>query len=229
EYGERIAGNGLVGIVVLGSAGPGVGAMRAFGAEGSAPFMNTNPWCIAVPSASGPVVFDAAMSTVAEGKVHSARSGGTSLPDDAILDSSGKPSNVPEDYYEGGSLVPLGGRVAGHKGSGLALMAALIGNLAFADGCIPDLSGIGRIPDDSRINSSSGGVTMLCIDPGVFGERDACSRQIEKIFASLRSTGVIVPGDLERENRASNREYIELPRVIMDELSAAEKSLVDTY
>src|SRR5262245_34548167 len=52
EYTEAAATRGLVGLVTVGVAGPGVGRMAAFG--GRTAFLGTNPWSIAVPAGERP-------------------------------------------------------------------------------------------------------------------------------------------------------------------------------
>src|SRR5437588_10847997 len=129
EYTERLAGAGLVGIVTVGVAGPEAGLVAPFGA--AARFLGTNPWSIGVPAAGRPpLIFDAATSTVAEGKVRLARARGVQVPAGTVRDAAGRPSLDPDDLYEGGSLTVLGGEVAGHKGHGLSLASALVGGLA---------------------------------------------------------------------------------------------------
>ena len=63
-----------------------------------------------------------AASIVAGGKVALAKAKGLSLPEGYIVDKAGNPSIDPDDYIDGGALLPFGGV----KGSGLGLMAELI-------------------------------------------------------------------------------------------------------
>jgi uncharacterized oxidoreductase len=223
EYTERVTEAGLVGIMVVGAAGPGVGGMKPFGGHADEPFMNTNPWCIGIPAEPGPVVFDGSMSTIAEGKVHAARDKGEQLPDGAIIDAAGQPSNDPADYYGGGSLLPLGGLVAGHKGAGLALSAALLGGLAFADETAPALRGIGPIRHEDGAEHSLGGITIIAIDPGMLGNREAYAGRVSRTAEALRQTGALVPGDMERQSRESNSSELSLPPATLEGLQSLEE------
>ena len=67
---------------------------------------------------------DFATSATAQGKVMMARNTGKRLPAGLILDREGRASTDPQDFYDGGALLPA----AGPKGSGLALIAELLGS-----------------------------------------------------------------------------------------------------
>jgi hydroxycarboxylate dehydrogenase B len=86
--------------------------------------MATNPYALALPGGDrGPLVVDFATSATARGKVMVARDRGAALPEGLIIDRQGRPSTDPNDFFEGGALLPA----AGPKGSGLALIAELVG------------------------------------------------------------------------------------------------------
>lgn len=120
EYTERATAAGMIAIVTIGTAAPDGGGVAPFG--GARRFLGTNPWSFGVP-ADGPthMVYDAATSTVAEGKLRVARSKGAALAPGLIVDKEGNPSTNAMDFYEGGALLPVGGDVAGHKGYGLSM------------------------------------------------------------------------------------------------------------
>src|SRR5438105_9309348 len=156
EYTERAAEAGLVAVVTIGMAGDGLSSAIPFG--GTTRALGTNPWSMGVPGARGRrVVFDAATTVVAEGKVQFARDRGAQLPPGCIQAADGSPSRDPADYYNGGALLPMGGEVAGHKGSGLALVSALFGGLALAG-------------DDEPRPASTTGVLVLVVNPAWFGD-----------------------------------------------------------
>ncbi|MBX5443931.1 Ldh family oxidoreductase [Sphaerobacter sp.] len=217
EYAEHGAEQGLVTLVTIGTAGPDNGWVAPFGGRGR--FLGTNPWAIGVPAAGRlPMVYDAATSTIAEGKVRQAQAKGLPLPPGSILDQHGAPSDVPGDLYDGGMLLPLGGSVAGHKGYGFALAAALLGGLAMsADGA--------RDPDDPAMQNISG-VLVLVLDPAAFGsaahfaERagavlDAATR-VEPVPGVER---VLVPGEPEAQARSErHRSGIPIPEPVWREL-----------
>ncbi|MDP9372691.1 MAG: Ldh family oxidoreductase, partial [Chloroflexota bacterium] len=170
EYTERAAALGLIAIVTVGGAGPGIGGVVPHG--GRDRFLSTNPWSIGVPAGDRPpLIFDAATSTIAEGKVRVARARGSPLPPGAIVDRHGRPSTDPEDFYAGGALLPLGGAVAGHKGYGLGLAAALLGGLAMIDDPAPPLAGTaGANAPPPETYGRIAGVFLAVIDPAAFGD-----------------------------------------------------------
>lgn len=97
---------------------------------GVQPVMSTNPYTIGMPGQpDDPVVCDFAISTVATGKVAVARANGETLPPDAAIDRNGKPTRDPQAYYDGGALLPA----AGPKGSGLGIIAEMMGDAMLGD------------------------------------------------------------------------------------------------
>jgi LDH2 family malate/lactate/ureidoglycolate dehydrogenase len=225
EYGERAAAAGLVGIVTVGLAGPGAGIVVPFG--GRECFMGTNPWAISVPGESEAMVFDAATSVMAEGKVRVARAKGADLPPATIQDREGRPSRSPEAFYAGGALLPLGGN-AGHKGYGLGLASALIGGLAMGDDPDP-------FPGRSAADSTGRimGVFVQVIDPGCFGDAAAYRARVDDTLAAARRVPpadgrdtVLVPGDPEIRTRARRgREGVPLAPATWSELCALSARL----
>jgi LDH2 family malate/lactate/ureidoglycolate dehydrogenase len=57
-----------------------------------------------------------------------ARARGQKLPPGYIIDKNGNPSIDPEDYYQGGAGLPMGGPV-GYKGFGLAMVVDITAGL----------------------------------------------------------------------------------------------------
>lgn len=205
EYTERLAEAGLVGIVTVGVAGAGSGTVAPFG--GAARFLGTNPWSMAVPAAGRPpLVYDAATSTVAEGKVRLAKATGVRLPPGLVRDAAGEPTTDPALLYEGGSLTVLGGDVAGHKGHGFSLASALIGGLAMIADVEPTPAGCMRRPDEWGTRLA--GVFVVAIDPAAFGDageyRERTAAVLDDLGEVTPAPGVdhvLVSGDPERASR----------------------------
>jgi uncharacterized oxidoreductase len=205
-YVERLAMRGLASVVTVGAAGPGVGGMAPTG--GRERFLGANPWVLGIPSATGEtVVVDVSMSTLAQGKVTLAAASGESLPPGAILDQDGQPTNDPS-RFEQGSLVPLGGELAGHKGYGLALASALLGGLAILGDPTPSTIGASVQPRYASSGPKAAGALVIAIDPGHFGSPGLYLTLVEQVQQAARQAAprrpdvpVRVPGDPERASR----------------------------
>ena len=203
DYTERLNGRGLVSIISVGAAGPGIGAMAPFGTT-AGPFLNSNPFAFGFPVDEGDgFVFDASMSNIAEGKVHAARDRGERLPEGAILDAAARPTTDPADYYTGGTLTPLGGALAGHKGYGLALAAALLGGLAHADGSRPDVTGIASTAGATDGSPRIGGVALIAINPAGFAQDLGYAHLVGGVLASFHDAGAVIPGEFEAARRGA--------------------------
>jgi LDH2 family malate/lactate/ureidoglycolate dehydrogenase len=220
EYAEKSSAEGFIVMLTVGAAGPGVGGMIPF--LGAKRFLGANPWCMGIPVAAGPpLVYDGSTSTVAEGKVRVARAKGVNLAPDCIVNEQGQPSTNPDDFYNGGALVPLGGSVAGHKGYCLGLMSALFGGLASIDDPNPTLIGatVQQKVDDDQ--GRMAGVWVMAIDPKAFGDPEHYRQAVAGTVAALRrfDQGVLVPGEPEiRAREQRSREGITLPGPVWQDL-----------
>ena len=202
EYTERAAERGVIAVVTVGAAGPGVGSVAPHGGVGR--FMGTNPWSVGVPGLHRSMVFDAATSVVAEGKVRVAHAKGAELPPGCLVDRDGKPTRSSGDFYEGGALLPLGGEVAGHKGYGLGLASALIGGLSMIDDAEPIRAGARGPQSAPEPRGRIGGVFLFAVDPGAFGNAAHYRSMVDDVLAAAKETppasgrtDVLVPGEPE--------------------------------
>lgn len=225
DYVERAAAHGMIGIVTVGVAGAGI--MAPFGGRNR--FLGTNPWAIGVPARGRtPFVMDFATTTVAEGKVRVARAKGKQLSPGVLLDPDGEPTTDPEQLYAGGTITPLGGELAGHKGYGLSLAAALLGALAMIGDDDPTPAG-NRTGEPGWI----GGAFAIAIDPEWFGGRDAYAELVRPVLdrADAAAPGqgvdrVLVPGEPEAISRERRlREGVAIPEATWVELSAVSATL----
>ncbi len=122
-YGEQAAEAGFLGISFGGGGRRLWGNVVPFG--GKEPVMSTNPYTFAMPGLKNdPLICDFAISNWPAGKVAVARANGDELPENIIVDKDGQPSRDPEDFYNGGALLPA----AGAKGSGMGIIAELMGD-----------------------------------------------------------------------------------------------------
>ncbi|TME16821.1 MAG: Ldh family oxidoreductase [Chloroflexi bacterium] len=226
DYTETAAAAGLVAIVTVGVVG--AGGVAPFG--GRERFLGTNPWSIGIPAEADAMVYDAATSGVAEGKVRLARAKRAAVPPGVIVDSEGTATTDPNDYYAGGALLPVGGQVAGHKGYGLGLSAALLGGFAMLAEGTATSAGTGSTQGREPWMA---GVFVEAIDPDWFGDGAEYRRRVAAMLEALRgqppATGggaVLVPGDPERQSRERRRrEGVPVPEAVLSELAAVAARL----
>ena len=186
---EAIAQEGLCALAVTSSrslVAPAGGMKALFG---------TNPMAFGWPRKDGPpMVFDQAVSVMAQGEVMIAAREGHELPPGAALDSQGQPTIDAKAAIDG-VLLPFGG----YKGSGIGMMiellaAGLLGeNFAFeASEQTPNDGGPGR-----------GGELMIAMDPARFGDGAGWLAHSERFFEKmLAQDGVRLPGARRHANRA---------------------------
>jgi len=165
----------------------------------------------------GRVLLDFATSMAAEGKLRVYRAGGKTLPDKWIIDKNGMPSDDPNDYYDGGAILPMGGISGGHKGYALGFMVALFGGL---------LGGLGGT--EASQFKWSGSSSIIVIDVAsvspILGVSDAVQEAVEWVKTSAPmegSQGILYPGEIEkrtREERLANGVPVE--QTTWDQLKA---------
>jgi uncharacterized oxidoreductase len=196
EYGERAGEEGLVLIATVNNHGFGKAVAAPGGREGR---IGTNPLCMAVPTAEGPVVLDIGTSVCAEGKVRVCFNKGVPVPEGWLLDSLGHPTTDPGVLYSEprGTIRPLGGDQA-YKGFGLGLLLDMLaGGLSGAPCSRPELG-----------SRSANAVMFLLLDPAKFFGTEHFLREVSDLAASVRGStpvreggSITLPGDPERRMR----------------------------
>ena len=190
EWSEIAAAEGVVGFCTVSQIGGSVHAAPYGGAER---VMSTNPLSFGIPSTEGepPVLIDFATTNVAEGKLRVARAKGTQVPPGSILDKDGRPSTDPNDFYDGGVMLPFGG----HKGYGLAVTADLL-----------SLALTGALPH--KLGPFASGAFFFCVDPAAFGPREAYAESMAELTARIKHVRpapgfeeVLLPGEPEHRSR----------------------------
>ena len=214
EYVEALAAAGFVGIGFA-NADPTVAPWG-----GRERLLGTNPTAWAVPVAEGaaPLVVDFATAGTAEGKLAVSRARGEQVATGLLLDRGGHDSTDPEDFYDGGALLPLGG----HKGYGLGVAFDLVAGL---------LSGARSASDPAYAGEF--GTVLLALDVAAFTDLDGFVADVEAFRARVRDTPprpgvdrVLVPGEPEWAARtAALREGIALAPAIVTELDELARSL----
>lgn len=166
---------------------------------GREPRLSTNPLAWGMPAGGRePIVVDLTTSVVAEGKVRLARNAGKQIPAGWIVDRDGKASTDPAALYDGGTLLPLGGLDAGHKGYALSLMVDLMAGA---------LSGGGASGPQRKINCNN--FTVIAIATETLAPDGSISNEAAHFAEWIRSATpidpqrpVLLPGDIERAARA---------------------------
>ncbi len=177
---ERAAERGY--IMILASSNPGSAGVAPFG--GKKALFTPNPIAMGIPTKGDPILVDISSSVTASGQVDRARARGERLPGAWLLDGDGHPTDDPEALEGGdrpGTILPLGGLDAGHKGFALALMVE-----ALTQGLV----GFGRADGPSGWRAS---IFLQVIDPAGFGGVAAFQRQTQFLAEACRANPPIDP------------------------------------
>jgi uncharacterized oxidoreductase len=206
EYSELFAEQNLISMTWC-NADP---AVAAFG--GKDRLFGTNPFAAGIPSNGKPVVIDFATASSAEGKLRVAKANGVSVPLGTVIDKNGVESTNPEDFYNGGAILPFGG----HKGYCLSLMIELLGGA---------LSG--NHPSMNAEYSHGFGTVMVVIDPDKFFGASQFKDEISEAITAIKATPpakpenpVLVPGDVENQQREKNSPKITISESILNSIRA---------
>lgn len=211
EYIEMLAAENLISMMWC-NADPSV---AAYG--GKDRLFGTNPWAAGIPSEDVPVVIDFATATSAEGKLRVARANGSSIPIGTVIDKEGRDSTDPQDFYDGGALLPFGG----HKGYCMSLMIELLGGT---------LSG--NHPSMNAGYSHGYGTVLVAIDPEKFFGGALFRAEISEATKKIRgatpvnlSQPVLVPGDVENIQRKKNSPKLQVSESIWQSIKDFKSTL----
>lgn len=179
---------------------------------GKKALLPTNPYAFGIPGgARGSVIVDFATSKIAGGWIYAAKSAGALLPEGTVIDAEGHPSREPDDYFNGGAILPC----AGPKGYGLALTAELIGEAMLG-------------PVTGEINWM-----IICVDLARYNDASMFQRIAEEILTEIRACPpapgfeqVQVPGERERDNRSATTSVgVALPERTWGQMQALAERL----
>ncbi len=152
-------------LIVLACSDPAAASVAPFG--GTRRLFTPNPLAAGWPSPGGPVLIDVSMSITTNGMTNRLRAEGATFDHPWLLDAAGQPTTDPEAFFRDGTLQPLGGSEAGHKGYALALLIE-----ALTSG----LAGAGRV---TRPTDWGASVTVLVLDPARFAGAAAFAAEAE--------------------------------------------------
>ena len=173
--------------------------------------LGTNPFCCVIPRKDGnDIILDMATSAIAHGKVRVAHmKGNTEVPEGALIDHLGKPTQNPSVMFEEplGSMLPFGD----HKGYGLALICELL-----AGGLAGKWTAAQKSQEEGGFNIINH-MLMFVIDPSIFDENESFQTEVENMVEYLYSatptqenSNVMLPGEPEI-NTLSSREIRGIP------------------
>jgi L-lactate dehydrogenase len=183
-------------LIVLSCSDPAGRSVAPFG--GTRAVFTPNPLAVGIPATS-PVLVDISASLTTNGMSTRVAQQGKAFDEAWFMDAGGTPTNDPKVLFdpEPGTILPLGGMAAGHKGYGLALLIeALTGGLA----------GHGRADHEQGWGAT---VFISLYDTLAFGGKAAFRRQMDWIAAACRDnlprpgvSAVRMPGDRGLAQRA---------------------------
>lgn len=219
-YSMKMAEKNMVGI----SMTNGLPVMAAWG--GAKRVIGNDPLSIAVPyKKDKPVVLDMAMSKVSGGKVRLFAKDNQKIPQNWVVNSQGKKTEDPNDFVNGGALLPFGE----YKGYGLAVMVEILAGV---------LTGAGRLNEvKSWLKTSNApvytGHCFIAINIENFIPLEDFKERLDWVVKELKSSslaegskGVFVPGEIEYEAEQERRtEGIPISEQIWKDL----QELSETY
>jgi len=209
-FAEKAANQGCLAIILGGGSRHDYPQVAPYG--GAKGMLPTNPYAFAIPAGNtGPVVLDFATSAGAGGKIYAAKAAKQNLPEGLLIDKSGNSSIDPDDYFNGGAILPM----AGPKGYGMALIAELLGNAIYGQ--------------------SMSGMNWICIaiDLSNYRAADQYKKAAKECLDDLRNTPpapnfeqVEIPGERERTLAEKYKEIgIPLPFETVKELQKSAQYL----
>jgi L-lactate dehydrogenase len=183
-YLEKPARAGL--LIEIHSSDPAVASVAPFG--GTQAVFTPNPIAVGIPTGRDPILIDISSSVTTNGLSNRMRAAKVKGEHEWWMDSSGQPTNDPAVLFTTppGTILPLGGLDAGHKGYGLLLMVeATSGGLA----------GYGRAEGTEGWGAS---VLVRLTDPSAFGGLDAFSRQTDWLVDACHASAPRIAGQAVR-------------------------------
>ncbi len=181
--------------------------------------MGTNPVACSVPSSfRRSMVMDFASAASAEGKLREARNKSERVREGILVDKYGNLSTNPNDFYDGGSILPIGG----HKGSALSLMVEVLGGSFTGGRC--------SVFEDYV---EGNGILVLVMRPDLFRKRADFDKDVELLYSAVtgseKAAGfekILFPGEPEAEQlEKSLREGITLDDKTFEIISGIGDSL----
>lgn len=162
-YLKRATDRGLM--LLLLCSDPWGASVAPFGAV--SPVYTPNPLAAGIPTTGDPILLDVSASYTTNGLTGRLYAAGEKLPHAWVQDAQGNATNDPAVLFNDpkGTLLPLGGLEAGHKGYALALLIEAL---------TAGLTGFGRADPQEGWGAT---VFLQVLDPAAFGGSAAFVRQ----------------------------------------------------
>jgi len=195
----RVTERGLA--VLLMCSDPGTASVAPHG--GTRAVFTPDPLAVGIPTETTPILIDISASLATNAMSNRLARQGRRFEFPWLLDGGGNPTDDPSvfDATPPGTILPLGGLEAGHKGTGLAILVEML------------TGGLAGVHRADAVQGWGATVFIYCVDPDAFGGRSAFARQMEWIAQASRSnpprpgfSEVRVPGDRAWSLRTSQRE-----------------------
>jgi L-lactate dehydrogenase len=164
-YLKRATDRGLM--MLLACSDPSGKSVAPFG--GVSPVFTPNPIAAGIPTRGDPILLDISASYTTNGLTQRLFKAGEKLPHAWVQDANGRATDDPAVLFDEprGTLLPLGGLEAGHKGFALALLIEAL---------TAGLAGFGRADPSEGWGAT---VFVQVMDPQAFGGGDAFLRQTQ--------------------------------------------------
>ena len=192
DFMENAADQGMIG---FGAVCVGSGSVALFG--GMERITGTNPMAFGIPARGGRhIVLDFATSAMSMGEIQKREARGEAIPEGSMLDGRGYPAKDVKTFRgpPRGALLPFGG----YKGSGLNVVAEILGGILTG-------SGSGRAWWDKGGHAVNG-VLLQALDVEEFQPRDQFFDQVEEFVAHAGALKpapgfgeILLPGDRARK------------------------------
>ncbi|MFT0548119.1 Ldh family oxidoreductase [Allopusillimonas ginsengisoli] len=207
-------------LIVLASSDPAGQSVAPFG--GTQAVFTPNPIAAGIP-ASSPLLIDISASVTTNGMCSRMAKQGEQFDEEWLIDAHGNPTRDPKVLFDtpSGTILPVGGLAAGHKGYGLALLVeALTGGLA----------GYGRADGAEGWGAT---VFISLYDTVGFAGKEEFLRQMDFLADQCRSNpprpgveAVRVPGD---RGLALRKAFMKEGLVLHEGIEPALRELAEKY
>ncbi len=218
-YLEAPAREGL--LVSVQCSDPAHGSVAPFG--GCDPVFTPNPIAWGIPTGKDPIIIDISASITTNGMSGRMTAAGEQGAHQWWLTATGEPSNDPAvlTTRPPGSILPLGGMEAGHKGYGLALQVEAL---------TAGLSGHGRADPSEGWGAT---VFVQVFDPTAFAGRDEFETQMAYLVEACHRSAPVSPDRPVRlpgerglaRKQAQLKDGVELAQAIQTALKAKADEL----